>query len=426
MIKFSGTKMKSMHLLLIMIIFCIFLKSSSSIKVADSVQSSFPRQEMGDRPNDWEYYPLLPGSVCTDIQSSVKIPDMEGATYFSDNGFLNATIWLSGPFEAKPPQFLRFPSYTMYIGIIQPNNVSAYTNYEVLLQWDALKSTWIRTIQERLSNNTRILEQDQNYTDFFDNTGNKGHITFSLDLRRITSPNQYFLGFLVFDGIAKNRNFCGLVDVIPNTAYVPPPEFSIASLPDRVEIKQGEEKSIELKINSSTIVSPSVLLNTTTQAPQGMQIHIEPNQTNVPSAGVATSHIKIKVPDRAEPGSYTLPIISKISFPNTVNVSEIINSLSANITRSSLGASSPNDNNRISSRTIGTNVTTSTVFPRPSYFTVVVTENRFDEKFKDFWNTYGGVIGLVAGGFAAGLSALLIDRLKGKSRNKSKTVDDQP
>jgi hypothetical protein len=60
----------------------------------------------------------------------------------------------------------------------------------------------------------------------------------------------------------------------------------------------------------------------------------------------------------------------------------------------------------------------------PSYFTVVIAAYPFEEQFRDFWNTYGDLIGLVGGGFAAGFSALLIDRLKNRSKNKSRKIVD--
>jgi len=122
----------------------------------------------------------------------------------------------------------------------------------------------------------------------------------------------------------------------------------------------------------------------------------------VPSAGVATSHITIRASDNAAPGSYTLPIISKISFPITIN------SLSANINES-LGASPTTDNNSINPRIPPAKLTTSTIFPRASYFTVVISSCPFEEKFRDFWNTFGELIGLVGGGFAAGLLLIVID-----------------
>lgn len=49
------------------------------------------------------------------------------------------------------------------------------------------------------------------------------------------------------------------------------------------------------------------------------------------------------------------------------------------------------------------------------YLTItVLPQLSFSEQFGDFWNTFGGVIGLVGRGFAAGLSALALDKLHKK------------
>jgi hypothetical protein len=41
----------------------------------------------------------------------------------------------------------------------------------------------------------------------------------------------------------------------------------------------------------------------------------------------------------------------------------------------------------------------------------------FPEWFKEGWETYGGFISLVAGGFTAGVASLLFDRIKNRKKN---------
>ena len=64
----------------------------------------------------------------------------------------------------------------------------------------------------------------------------------------------------------------------------------------------------------------------------------------------------------------------------------------------------------------GSNNMSSIISPRPSYFSIIITPYSAEERFRDFWNTYGGIVGLIGGGFAAGLSALIIDRLRKKGK----------
>ncbi|MGB7954587.1 MAG: hypothetical protein WCF23_11460 [Candidatus Nitrosopolaris sp.] len=42
------------------------------------------------------------------------------------------------------------------------------------------------------------------------------------------------------------------------------------------------------------------------------------------------------------------------------------------------------------------------------------------QQFESFWKSFGGLIALIGGGFAAGFSALVFDRLKRK-RGESRT-----
>jgi hypothetical protein len=41
-----------------------------------------------------------------------------------------------------------------------------------------------------------------------------------------------------------------------------------------------------------------------------------------------------------------------------------------------------------------------------------------EEKFSNFWNVYGDAINLVAGGLAAGFSAIVIDKLRRRMNKK--------
>jgi len=254
-------------------------------------------------------------------------------------------------------------------------------------------------------NDRRTLWQDDNYTGFFDNTENKGHVNLSLDLKGVSYPSQFAVIFYLIDVIITKEYTCGMVDAARNAVYIPPPEFAISTFPNPLEIRQGEKETIELKVNSTTPITftkPSVILSVGS-VPDG--IEIEPNEILLPSVDTPSSHLDIKVSDSVKPASYTLPIHSNISFPITVDLNPILSSSNTTLPKGSpLG-----------------NITVSTISPIPLDFHVVVEPYTPRERFEDFWNTYGDPISLVLGGFTAGLSALLIDRLK----NRSKRIDDK-
>lgn len=152
------------------------------------------------------------------------------------------------------------------------------------------------------------------------------------------------------------------------------------------------------------------------QIPAGMSLTIEPDQTNSTAAGVASSHIKVRVSDEVPPASYSPQVNSIYSFPITMNISSLIELLSEKANKNQNGSRA----NVSSIETEGTLISAMNLISRPSSFSIVVKPYPIEEKFEDFCSTDGDPISLVSGGFAAGLSALLIDRLKNRSSTSPK------
>jgi len=402
----------SFVLIMAMILIVMLINGSFKIDGA-SLSPQFPRQTINDPPNDWLYYPLNANSNCSKMPEPMKIPDMVGVSYFSDGDSLNATIWLSGPFEKIPTPLIRFPIYSMWFGIIQPYDIQSNVDYTNSIEWNAANSTWTKTIQEVTPNDTRYIIRDNNYTKFFDNVANKGHVNLSLDLNKVTSPAEYFIIFGLFDGLMYRGNACGLVDITDTSFYVPPPKFRASVFPSPLEIRQGEEKTAELRLNSTSVVRPLVHFELG-QIPKDIDISIKPNNTYATPAGITTSLVDVKASDKAHPGPYTIPINSTISFPVTIDVSSVIASELAKVNGSDSNAVNSDDS---TSGIIGDNISTKIIKSRPSYFTVVVTPYTFDEQFKNFWSIYGDFISLFAGGFTAGVAALTLDRFKRKTKH---------
>ena len=114
------------------------------------------------------------------------------------------------------------------------------------------------------------------------------------------------------------------------------------------------------------------------------------NQLNPPS-------FMIKVPTQAPVGIYEIPIVvavsleSELPFPN-INSSIILPTLFGEPLRSYPTAGS------ISGLL---NLTATVLEPKTT-----------QEQFKDFWDTYGQPISIIAGGFAGGVASLVFDRFK--------------
>ena len=127
----------------------------------------------------------------------------------------------------------------------------------------------------------------------------------------------------MLDAVFIKGNACGLRDDIDRLLFIPPPEFRLSAFPSPLQIRQGEEKISELRVNFTNLVDAFVSFDISNQ-PDGLIVDIEPNQTYIPPAGLATSHIKVKATDGIQAGPYTFSILPRVSFPATVDFSPSI------------------------------------------------------------------------------------------------------
>jgi len=159
------------------------------------------------------------------------------------------------------------------------------------------------------------------------------YISLFIDLEVINNPTQYLMTFVITDFINAKDNPKRSLRVLDSsdTISVPPPDFALSTSPKSVELRQGEEKTIELKVQtiaSNNRIEPKLYL--TNYQEDNVRITFSPNHTSIPVDGFTTSNLKIKALDNATPRDYTLPISANISFP-----SEFFGNPSANITENS-------------------------------------------------------------------------------------------
>jgi hypothetical protein len=122
---------------------------------------------------------------------------LQGISYVSNGTTLNTTFWLSGQFEeTNLTENFRQPTYAMGMILIHTNPPKV--TYMTMVNHD-LFTNWTKKTVEFLneSEDTRVLEKIGNYSGFFDKGdfeggSNRGHVTLSLDLTRIGSPEILF------------------------------------------------------------------------------------------------------------------------------------------------------------------------------------------------------------------------------------------
>jgi hypothetical protein len=343
----------------------------------------------------------------------IKYPDLESISYSSDGKILNATMWLTGQLGA--PDKNR-PSYIMQIGTTK-------TDYIETISWDQLLGNWTKVSEEKSFNDSRTLDRVVNYIGFMDkgvssNPSGKGRINFSVDLNKLGYPDTYFMRFGIWDVVSNGRNACSVLDFSDNAIYVPSPTFKTCTLPSNlVSLRPGEERSIDLRVNSTGVVAEKVDISFSGNSKYGIIPEFFPRNQTLNIGGITDSVLRIKLLDNAsryllnngeEEAPYSLLIIPKISFPK-VSLASILPSSIKNPIKQNISQ---------------------VVFPKPEVVTVLVKRPlNFEEVFTSFWNVWGALIsligGVIGGGFAGGFAASVFDKLNKKEKTRDHKMDDR-
>ena len=116
------------------------------------------------------------------------------------------------------------------------------------IMFDNTTKTWTRTVEQLGDSGTRILEQKQNYTDFYDK--NKEYINLYLKLDLLGSPQTYKMMYFT-ESIIESAKGQYRVSDFSDVIIIPIPEFVISSSPSTLALRPGEEKTIKLLVNTS-------------------------------------------------------------------------------------------------------------------------------------------------------------------------------
>ncbi len=119
---------------------------------------------------------------------------------------------------------------------------------------------------------------------------------------------------LFYATVIYNNNSKIVLD-LTNWVDIPPPEFTISTLPDPVVLRQGEQKDIGVQLKSSAGVSTTAVGFTPAENYSNIKVEFNPDKTNKSSFGEvgAPAPFRIVVPANAQVGQYTIPILVNIS-----------------------------------------------------------------------------------------------------------------
>jgi hypothetical protein len=382
--------------------------------VANSASADSPplvRQEIQDElrdviiiDDDNSTITKLTESAISDSYGKFDSIDIDRVSYFSDGKVLNATIWLHMP--GLSHSFLPPENFPLNFGVtvdVNPNPAigvggvdyhKEVANYLIFdLPINNTEDSWIEDTHEAISYGLhrylKVSEQNYNYTKLFYQQAAYGvyYLPLSLDLTAIASPDKYkVLFYTLSSSSGQNRitDFTSWIDI-------PPPTFVMSTSPSTIELRPGDSKDIGVILKSAGGSVHRVADYTTLENESGIQVMPEPGKLNRSAIGVEPVSFHVQVPQNIQTGEYAIPIMANVSTGSAIP-SEFIG-----VERY---------NSSIPTESFVTTITNLTIR--------ILEPFSISERFKEIWDTYGGFISLVGGGFAAGFSALLFDRLKNR------------
>lgn len=287
-----------------------------------------------------------------------------------------------------------YPLYRDYTISFDVNSIyDSPVDYAARLYWNSKYKTWNNTLEEfSINNKLRLLDnQVINNTDYIKN--GESYILLPVDLSKINSPDQFQVFFSIEDDFIKDDRLCLLVDQSNQMSY-PPPNYSIIFSPTSLELRPGENKFVQLTIQSNSNLYANVSLSTDT-IDKDINANFTSKKLSISPFSNVTSTLQINATDNAVSKSYSLPIAINIAFPSSAEFNGYNN-------------------------TIATENPINTILPKTQTFTVaVLPQLSFDESFKSFWDIFGGVVGAILSLIGAVVGSSLITHFIEKKWKKN-------
>ncbi len=285
----------------------VFILHSLSLIVLDDTFADSPKnreEEIRDNPFD-----LI--NTKTNQQFSKggeKSTDILSVDYSSNGRFLNATLWLYFPFKEIPSH--KELDYGMFIDS-DFNSRTGFggIDYKVELQWNKNRQVWDKVIETWSPlGEEKVVDNQTNYTNFYEK--GKKYVELSVDLVKIQNPEKYKV---LFYADSRNEDDALIIDTTRWIA-IPQLHLLLSTFPTSVELFPGQEKVVEVKINSTEGYEPIVNFKTENKT-GAINLDFIYDQLRIPSYGMATTPLIIKADKSTNVGPYTLFIFANSNFP---------------------------------------------------------------------------------------------------------------
>ena len=285
--------------------FVLFLISSNLFSISYAIEAPVTRQSIRDAPFDWinidRQTAATEGDPATDI---IEV------TYFTNGRTLNSTIWLLFPFRELPVGYSIF-NYGMLIDSDFDEDTGAGgIDYQLEIRWNNETNTWTRVLTEWSSTAVggRILEESKNFTRF---SGDQlFYVSIPIELEDISNPNKFRAVYYA----ESKREASPLVSDFTKWINVPPQELQVATYPQSIELRQGETKTVELTINSTSGLEPDVSLYSENQGTDPV-LYFSAKKLKIPSNGFASIPLTVSTSSNTKIAPHTIFIFANSSYP---------------------------------------------------------------------------------------------------------------
>ena len=374
-------------LVLILICFAVFFifQFESPVHAASPV---FTRHYVKDGVFDWidvnKHKNSLQGEPATDIV---------GVSYFSDGQTLNSTIWLMASFIRQPFQYNALSYGVMVDSDYDKTTGVGGVDYQLEISWINKTKTWDKALTEwSTSGHDKLLDENRNYTGFYQN--GSYYVSLPLDLSTILFPNKYRIAFY-----AESEKDGIITTDFSNWINIPPPKLDITTSPNPIVLRQGDQKTIEVRLNTTQGFEPFVHLSV--KSVPGLSTTFRYTAIQIPSEGFASVPLILTASKNISVSPFTLLLSADSSFPD----SQFVQATSSN--------------SGLPGKRLPDFLTPKEEISNSRAVLVVTIQDAVSNinRISDFWHKLGSPISFVYG-IVAGLSPLFYSKVKKRIKKR--------
>jgi hypothetical protein len=291
-------------------------------EAASNTQSpSFGRQEVANTISQWT--DMYTGRL---FHKGPQYTNITSVTYSSDGRFLNATLWLSSLNNLTLVNNRASPVGLINYGMMIDSDLDDKSglqgvDYELQIQWSKANPKWTRTFFEysHAGSSRNVSSPIDNTANFFEDGGK--YVKLDLDLRSILFPSKYKVFFYAFSYdleppsyTSLKKEHCCLLNAV-RWIFIPPPEFSIRTLPSSLDVIRGEKTHLDLLVNSTTGFQPNVTISIP-NSPKYLNVTPEDRLLKLPTYTVATTTLFLDNTSNVHTGQHTVDVLGTFDFLN--------------------------------------------------------------------------------------------------------------